>query len=165
MYRILLDQVGSIPYGEVFGELHGVASIAEFLAYMDHYSRDTSLSYLHGGMGEGDFSEFKAPLYVFDSEVLKRNFAGFYSLPGWSVSACVCVRACIESPHLCACVRVCVRACVPASMRTCMCARVCVYVYQNPEMANFHTEIFSLWTTANVTQYHQMILGPAGMYQ
>ena len=125
MYRILLDQVGSIPYGEVFGELHGVASIAEFLSYLDHYSRDTSLSYLHGGMGEGDFSEFKAPLYVFDSEVLKRNFAGFYSLPGWSVSACVCVRACIESPP-----SVCVRACVRAYLRACIHAymRVCAYV-------------------------------------
>ena len=84
----LLNQVGSIPYGEVFGERFGYASIQEFLSYMDHYAQDPAPEV--GGRGrtgnsrEGEEGEgvFSPPLYVFDSHVLEQNFSRFYSMPG-----------------------------------------------------------------------------------
>ena len=81
----LLNQVGSIPYGEVFGERFGYASIQEFLSYMDRYTRDPAPEVRRRGRtgksaeGEGVFSP---PLYVFDSHVLDQNFSRFYSMPG-----------------------------------------------------------------------------------
>ena len=49
---------------------------------MDGYSQDPTISYLGGNMETGSVAEFKTPLYVFDSEILNKNFADYYRLPG-----------------------------------------------------------------------------------
>ena len=67
--------MGSIPYGEVFGELFGYATLREFLVYMDGYAREVSLDV-------ADSAHFKAPLYVFDGKILESHFKGSYSLEG-----------------------------------------------------------------------------------
>ena len=64
--------MGLIPYGEVFGELNGYATISEFLIYMDELGENQTLS-----------SNMRtAPLYVFDNEILQEKFIGDYQLPG-----------------------------------------------------------------------------------
>ena len=67
-------QVGPIPYGEIFGEIFGYATIEEFVSYMDRYRLSSST--------EPNHTSFKAPLYVFDSEMLKEHFIGHYDLQG-----------------------------------------------------------------------------------
>ena len=67
-------QVGPIPYGEIFGETFGYATIEEFVSYMDWYRLSPSTHPNH--------TSFKAPLYVFDSEMLKEHFLGHYDLQG-----------------------------------------------------------------------------------
>ena len=67
-------QAGPIPYGEVFGEYFGFATIEEFISYMDQYT-------LNPGIGS-DNRTFKVPLYVFDSEVLQHHFLGQYNFTG-----------------------------------------------------------------------------------
>ena len=67
-----LMQVGPIPYGEVFGENFGYATIEEFVSYMDQYRLSSSWKH----------TSFKAPLYVFDSYVLQEHFVGHYDLKG-----------------------------------------------------------------------------------
>ena len=69
-----LMQVGPIPYGEIFGETFGYATIEEFVSYMDRYSLSS--------WTEPNHTSFKAPLYVFDSEVLEEHFIGHYDLKG-----------------------------------------------------------------------------------
>lgn len=69
-------QVGHIPYGEVFGERFGFATVKEFLAYMDNYALEPSI----GGAAES--ASFKAPLYVFDGEVMQSHFKGYYDMGG-----------------------------------------------------------------------------------
>ena len=66
---------GSIPYGEIFGEPFGVASVGEFLAYMERYS----LRYKEEVVEELDD---KLPLYVFDSEVMEGEFKSYFKIPG-----------------------------------------------------------------------------------
>ena len=66
---------GSIPYGEIFGEPFGVASVGEFLAYMERYS----LRYKEEEVEELDD---KLPLYVFDSEVMEGEFKSYFKIPG-----------------------------------------------------------------------------------
>ena len=68
-------QVGAIPYGEVFGELFVYATIQEFLSYMDGFAVDATVDV-------ADTATFKAPLYVFDAELLQSHFKGLYSLDG-----------------------------------------------------------------------------------
>ena len=63
---------GSIPYGEIFGEHFGVATIAEFLQYMEDYSKYA----LHHA------ESFEAPLYIFDGEVIDEEFNDLFVLPG-----------------------------------------------------------------------------------
>ena len=90
MERLPCIQVGSIPYGEVFGERYGYASIREFLSYMDRYILDpvpeVQWRWEAEAKEEGEDSEkgdgvFSPPLYVFDSQVLEQNFSRFYSMP------------------------------------------------------------------------------------
>ncbi|XP_065843159.1 jmjC domain-containing protein 8-like isoform X2 [Oscarella lobularis] len=61
--------VGYIPYGEVFGEFNGYATVGEYVDYMDR-------------IAEGNESD-NVPLYVFDSGVLESRFVrkNQYSLP------------------------------------------------------------------------------------
>ena len=68
-------QVGPIPYGEVFGERFGFATVKEFLAYMDGYAVDAAVNI-------ADSANFKAPLYVFDSELMQNHFRGHYDNKG-----------------------------------------------------------------------------------
>ena len=68
--------MGPIPYGEVFGELFGFATVKEFLAYMDGYSLDASVK------AAADSASFKAPLYVFDGELIQNHFIGKYNIKG-----------------------------------------------------------------------------------
>ena len=83
-------QVGSIPYAEAYGERYGYASIQEFLSYMDRYILDPAPEVQWRGTSEakeeGEDREkgdgvFSPPFYVFDSQVLERNFSRFYSMP------------------------------------------------------------------------------------
>lgn len=67
-------QVGPIPYGEVFGERFGYATIGEFVTYMDGYTLSPGV--------DSDHSTFEAPLYVFDSEVLQEHFSDEYNITG-----------------------------------------------------------------------------------
>lgn len=67
-------QAGLIPYGEVFGETFGYATVKEFVSYMDQYRLRS--------WTEANHTSFKAPMYVFDSEVLKEHFTGHYDLNG-----------------------------------------------------------------------------------
>ena len=62
--------MGYIPYGEVFGEFNGYATVGEYVDYMDR-------------IAEGNESD-NVPLYVFDSGVLESRFVrkNQYSLPG-----------------------------------------------------------------------------------
>lgn len=69
-----LMQVGPIPYGEIFGEKFGYATIEEFVSYMDEYRLSSWTEHNH--------TSFKTPLYVFDSEVLTEHFVGHYDLKG-----------------------------------------------------------------------------------
>lgn len=59
----------------MFGELFGYATISEFIRYMDGYAVDAAVDI-------ADLAEFKAPLYVFDGELLQSHFKGLYSLEG-----------------------------------------------------------------------------------
>jgi hypothetical protein len=74
---------GSIPYGQIFGERFGVASVREYLTYMDEYSFNPV------DFNNGD--NLNLPLYVFDGEVMDEEFKPylddlpeFYSL--WNYS-------------------------------------------------------------------------------
>ena len=67
--------MGSIPYGEVFGERFGYASVSEFLTYMDGYAQVASLNV-------ADSADFKAPLYVFDGVLLESQFKRMYGFGG-----------------------------------------------------------------------------------
>ena len=51
-----LVQVGPIPYGEVFGENFGYATIEEFISYMDQYAL--------GPLFDSDSTSFKAVSYT-----------------------------------------------------------------------------------------------------
>ena len=59
-FFFFLIQVGYIPYGEVFGEFNGYATVGEYVDYMDR-------------IAEGNESD-NVPLYVFDSGVLESRF-------------------------------------------------------------------------------------------
>ena len=74
VFILPLMQVGPIPYGEIFGEKFGYATIKEFVSYMDEYRLSSWI--------ERNHTSFKAPLYVFDSEMLKEHFIGHYDLKG-----------------------------------------------------------------------------------
>lgn len=78
--QLVFVQVGPIPYGKVFGEKFGYATIGEFVAYMDGYTLSPWSGTNH--------STFQAPLYVFDSEVLQENFLDQYNITGSSLSVC-----------------------------------------------------------------------------
>ena len=75
---------GPIPYGEIFGEHFGVATIAEFLQYMEGYSRYAS-HYMES------VSYFEAPLYIFDGEVIDEEFGDLFILPGKQVTRLLCI--------------------------------------------------------------------------
>ena len=67
--------MGPIPYGEVFGERFGFATVKEFLTYMDGYAA-------HATIDIADSAQFKAPLYVFDGELLRSYFKGQFPMGG-----------------------------------------------------------------------------------
>ena len=58
--------LGTVPYGEVFGEKFGYATVGEFLQYLEQQARNPDYP----------------PLYVFDGEIMQTTFKGQYSLPG-----------------------------------------------------------------------------------
>jgi hypothetical protein len=64
--------VGYIPYGEVFGEFNGYATITEFITYMDKLVTEKVQAF--------NLTE-PPPMYVFDSEILREKFHGQYQLP------------------------------------------------------------------------------------
>ena len=79
-YGNLSVLAGPIPYGEVFGEQFGMATINEFLQYMQQYNKEPI-----------DFSNvsFKAPLYIFDGEIINKSFKNLFILPGKYISSSV----------------------------------------------------------------------------
>ena len=64
-------QGGRIPYGALFGDVHGYSTMEEFVQYMDTYERDFNISQL----GE------ECPKYIFDPVFLE-DFREDYTLPG-----------------------------------------------------------------------------------
>ena len=58
--------LGTVPYGEIFGETFGYATVGEFLQYLERQARNPNYP----------------PLYVFDSEVMQTVFIDQYTLPG-----------------------------------------------------------------------------------
>lgn len=70
---------GPIPYGEIFGERFGLATIAEFLQYMEGYSK-------YASHFTESVSYFEAPLYVFDGEIIDEEFKDLFVLPGNLIS-------------------------------------------------------------------------------
>jgi hypothetical protein len=61
---------GKIPYGELFGDIHGYTTIEEFIQYMDTFERDFNISQT--------LQQF--PMYIFDPVFLD-NFKDDYTLP------------------------------------------------------------------------------------
>ena len=72
---------GTIPYGEIFGEDFGVASVAEFLYYMEEYALNP--------VQFDQNSSFLLPLYIFDGQIMNEVFKPFFQLPGMYVHVCI----------------------------------------------------------------------------
>ena len=60
---------GTIPYGDIFGELSGVSTISEFLDYMADYNNKANRTK-------------QLPLYIFDGYIIPVHFLSQVIIPG-----------------------------------------------------------------------------------
>lgn len=81
-----IQQSGSIPYADVFGETSGYATVTETLTYMESYSRQETLQHL-ADHNPHNWDKIQLPYYVFDGTVIEdKNLTNLYKLPGKTFS-------------------------------------------------------------------------------